>query len=90
MLQQIYESRYTIITVLVLALLIFLAIRKIVKDRKAGIGPCGGKCAECAHAAACGRAQAVPQNEEQTAPPPAECSGICKGCPYSAQCHKPE
>ena len=37
----------TVITVIVLGLCIFLAIRKIVKDKKEGVGPCGQKCANC-------------------------------------------
>lgn len=43
----------TIVTVLVLAFFVFLAIYKIVKDKKKGIGPCGQKCANCPHSAAC-------------------------------------
>ena len=37
----------TIITILVIALAVFLAIRKLVKDKKKGIGACGCKCANC-------------------------------------------
>ena len=37
----------TIIIVILLAVCIFLAIRKIVKNKKSGIGPCGHKCSEC-------------------------------------------
>lgn len=31
----------------VLAVLIFLAVRKVVKDRKKGIGSCGMNCSSC-------------------------------------------
>jgi hypothetical protein len=55
MLGFIKANAATVIIVLVLLLLVFLAIRKIVRDRKAGIGPCGQKCSECAHAAECGK-----------------------------------
>ena len=37
----------TIITIAVIALAVFFAIRKIVKDKKSGIGACGCKCANC-------------------------------------------
>ena len=37
----------TIIIVIAIITLVVLAIRKIVKDRKSGIGPCGQKCSEC-------------------------------------------
>jgi len=43
----------TVLTIAVLALVVFLAIRKIVKDKKQGIGACGQKCANCPHAAQC-------------------------------------
>ena len=43
----------TVLTIAVLALAVFLAVRKIVKDKKEGIGACGQKCANCPHAAHC-------------------------------------
>ncbi|MBR3738781.1 MAG: FeoB-associated Cys-rich membrane protein [Eubacterium sp.] len=43
----------TIITIAVIGLAVFLAIRKLVKDRKNGIGACGQKCANCPHSANC-------------------------------------
>ena len=43
----------TIIVWLLLAAVVFLAIRKIVKDKKSGIGPCGQKCASCPHSCGC-------------------------------------
>ena len=85
MLQFFQENGTTIITLLAVAFLVFLAIRRIVLDKKAGIGPCGQKCAECAHAAECGRA---PAEEKKETPPQAQCDGACGSCPYSAQCHK--
>lgn len=53
MLHFITANWVTIVTVLVLAFFVFLAIYKIVKDKKKGIGPCGQKCANCPHSAAC-------------------------------------
>ncbi|MCR5207650.1 MAG: FeoB-associated Cys-rich membrane protein [Eubacterium sp.] len=43
----------TVLTITVIALIVFLAIRKIVKDKKKGIGACGCKCADCPHSADC-------------------------------------
>ncbi len=43
----------TVLTILVIALVVFLSIRKIVKDRKNGIGACGQKCANCPYSATC-------------------------------------
>ncbi len=37
----------TIIIVILLAACIYFAIRKIIKNKKSGIGPCGHKCSEC-------------------------------------------
>ena len=37
----------TIIIAILIAVCIFLAIRKIVINKKSGIGPCGQKCSEC-------------------------------------------
>ena len=49
MLEFLRENIVTIITVAVLLLLVFLAVRKMVKDKKSGIGPCGKRCSECSH-----------------------------------------
>lgn len=48
MLQFIQANIATILTLLVLIFVVFLAIRKIVKDKKSGIGACGQKCSNCA------------------------------------------
>ncbi len=42
----------TMLTITVLGLAIFFAIRKMVKDKRSGIGACGCKCSECPHACA--------------------------------------
>ena len=41
------QNWVTIVTVLVLTVIVTLAIIKIVKDKKSGIGPCGKKCSQC-------------------------------------------
>ena len=53
MLQFLQANWVTIVVLIVLAFIVFLAIRKIVKDKKSGIGPCGQKCASCPHSAQC-------------------------------------
>lgn len=37
----------TIAVALILAVIVFLIIKKIVKDKKAGKGICGGDCSKC-------------------------------------------
>lgn len=53
MLQFLQANWVTIVVLIVLAFIVFLAIRKIVKDKKSGIGACGCKCANCPHSANC-------------------------------------
>ena len=53
MLEFLQANWGTIVAVLAVALLVFLAVFRMVKDKKAGIGPCGQKCANCAHSAKC-------------------------------------
>lgn len=36
-----------ILVILVLGILLAIAVRKIINDKKAGIGSCGHKCSEC-------------------------------------------
>ena len=43
----------TIIVLLVLVFLVFLAIRRIVKDRRAGKHSCGGNCGCCPMSGSC-------------------------------------
>ena len=38
----------TMLVLLAVALIVFLAIHRMVKDKKNGIGACGQKCAHCA------------------------------------------
>ena len=37
----------TIVSLLVVSFIVFLAVRSMVRDKKAGIGICGQKCANC-------------------------------------------
>ena len=47
MLEFLRENIATIITLVILGVCIFLALRKMVKDKKSGVGPCGQRCSEC-------------------------------------------
>ncbi len=73
----------TVFVVLIVALLVFLAVRRLVLDKKEGIGPCGQKCSHCANAGHC-----EIENEIKPENTPTACNGVCSGCPYSASCHK--
>ena len=53
MLEFLQANYVTIITILVLAGIISLVIRRLVLDKKKGIGPCGKKCSECAKSCCC-------------------------------------
>ncbi|MBR6005045.1 MAG: FeoB-associated Cys-rich membrane protein [Clostridia bacterium] len=41
------QNWVTTVTILVLAVIVTLAIVKLVRDKKSGIGPCGKKCSQC-------------------------------------------
>ena len=47
MLELLIDNWATIAAVIIIALCVFLAVRKMVKDKKKGIGPCGQRCSEC-------------------------------------------
>ena len=47
----------TVIVALIIAFVLFLAGRKLWKDRKAGKSLCGGKCAGCANCCSCHKAE---------------------------------
>ena len=53
MLQFIQENLATVVVLLVVAFLVILAVRKIVKDKKSGVGACGNNCSECVRAGRC-------------------------------------
>lgn len=56
MLAWLSENIGTILIILVLAAIVALAIRSIVKDRKSGKSSCGGNCSACgAQCEACGQ-----------------------------------
>jgi hypothetical protein len=43
----------TVVVLLIVILITALAIIKIIRDRKKGIGPCGKRCCDCANSAYC-------------------------------------
>ncbi|MBE6836264.1 MAG: FeoB-associated Cys-rich membrane protein [Ruminococcaceae bacterium] len=83
MLQFIQTYGGTVAVVAFVAFIVFLAIRRLVLDKKEGIGPCGQKCSHCANAGHCDL-----DSVEDEVKKMAECGGVCSGCKYSATCHK--
>jgi len=83
MVQFIQMYGETVLVLAVVALFVFLAIRRLVLDKKEGIGPCGQKCSHCANAGQC-NLNSVEDEVQKTA----ECGGVCSGCKYAATCHK--
>ena len=83
MLQFLQMNAGTIIASLAVALLVFLAVRRMVLDKKAGIGACGQKCSQCAMRGHC-------EEEAPAEKPPVQqdslCSGNCRSCPHSSTC----
>ena len=57
MLTFLINNAGTIVTALILAVVVFLVVRGMVRDRKAGRGGCGGNCGACG---ACSGGCAVP------------------------------
>ena len=49
----ITQNAGTIVITLMLALAVFLIIRGMVRDRRAGKGSCGNACSHCPMSAAC-------------------------------------
>lgn len=53
------ENRSTIVIALVLAGIVALVVRKMIRDKRAGKGCCSGGCTGCAGAANCHGGQQV-------------------------------
>lgn len=45
----------TILAFVLVIFLVFLAVRRMRKDKKKGIGPCGQKCSKCPNSAKCNK-----------------------------------
>ncbi len=71
----------TIVALLAVAFIVFLAIRTMVLDKKAGIGICGQKCAQCAKMGHCAEEKAEEAQSSMM------CGRSCSGCQYSNTCH---
>ena len=84
MLQLIQANLGTIAALLVVALLVFLAVRRMVLDKKAGIGACGHKCSECAMSAQCSK---IKKEEPKNKNIGSLCPGDCSQCKYKSSCH---
>lgn len=50
----IYHNLATILVCAVLLLVVFLILRGMIRDRRAGKSLCGGSCASCPMGSACG------------------------------------
>ena len=59
MLTWLSANLINIVLVAVLALIVTLLIRGMIRDRKAGKSSCGGSCASCGACGSCGRCGAV-------------------------------
>ena len=55
MLTWLSANLINIVLVAVLALIVTLLIRGMIRDRKAGKSSCGGSCASCGACGSCGR-----------------------------------
>lgn len=53
MLAWITDNLITILTLALLSALVALAILSLIRDKKSGLGSCGGKCSSCALAGEC-------------------------------------
>ena len=58
MLTWLSANLINIVLVAVLALIVTLLIRGMIRDRKAGKSSCGGSCASCGACGSCGRCSA--------------------------------
>ena len=54
MLAWLAANLINIVLILVIAAVIGLILRGMVRDRKAGKSPCGGSCADCGACGSCG------------------------------------
>ena len=59
MLTWLSANLINIVLVAVLALIVTLLIRGMIRDRRAGKSSCGGSCASCGACGSCGRCGAV-------------------------------
>ena len=66
MLAWLSANLINIVLIAAVALIVFLLVRVMVRDRKAGKAPCGGNCASCgacrgcASCSGCGAAEGTP------------------------------
>ena len=55
MLAWLVANLVNLVLILAVAAVLGLAVRGMVRDRKAGKSPCGGSCADCGVCGSCGR-----------------------------------
>ena len=59
MLTWLSANLVNIALIAVIALIVALVIRGMIRDRRAGKSSCGGKCADCGACRACGRGDTI-------------------------------
>ena len=74
----------TAVAALAVAFVVFLAVNRMIQDKKAGIGICGQKCSQCPKMGHCEDEKASVSVHETSLE---SCKGVCANCPHSAQCH---
>ena len=55
MLAWLSANLINIVLVLAVALLVFVLVRGLIRDKRAGKSPCGGNCSGCGGCASCAR-----------------------------------
>ncbi len=53
MLRLLQAGGVTLLLVVLLAVCVILAVRRLIKNKKAGIGACGQECGNCPYAGSC-------------------------------------
>ena len=61
MLSWLSANLINILLVAVIAAVVILLIRGMIRDKKAGKSSCGGNCAACGACSSCGKCAAVPK-----------------------------
>ncbi len=83
MLNFIQSNWGTLAALAVVAFIVFLSVRRMLLDKKAGIGACDQKCATCAKMEECRQNQETEKMIEEAMAP---CSGACSKCKYASSC----
>ena len=66
MLSWLAANLINILLVAVIAAVVILLIRGMIRDKKAGKSSCGGNCAACGACSSCGKCAALPKTANNT------------------------